>query len=337
MSTNNPTTPETSVMFSLAELADIEEERVREEAAQRAAIAAERAVAERKRLEAERDAEQARIAGEITRREQKERERAEQKARDEARARAEMEIARIEAEGKARLLAENAQRQHELELMRVKQQGGSTRLRRALAAVVGVVVLGGAAAGWAVNGRFGKLEGESQRLRSDRWGQSQAFEEALNTTRTALSKRHDKLKERATGIVTEQARSRAEAARSAIEASGLTTPSLHAYAESLDVLASRVALEEQLAQADKRLADLTKWANTAKKRQLVAKVKPASRAAHRADTDEAAVKAFCKENIAHYKMPAHVRFKDELPMTVTGKPQKFIMSDLMAKELGMTT
>lgn len=54
-----------------------------------------------------------------------------------------------------------------------------------------------------------------------------------------------------------------------------------------------------------------------------------------ADLDEAAVKAFCKENIAHYKMPAHVRFKDELPMTVTGKPQKFIMRDLMSKELGL--
>ncbi len=41
-----------------------------------------------------------------------------------------------------------------------------------------------------------------------------------------------------------------------------------------------------------------------------------------AEIDEAAVKAFCKENIAYYKVPAHVRFRDELPMTVTGKPQK---------------
>jgi len=56
-----------------------------------------------------------------------------------------------------------------------------------------------------------------------------------------------------------------------------------------------------------------------------------------ADLDEAAVKAFCKDNIAHYKVPAHVRLKDELPMTVTGKPQKFIMSDLMCKDLGITT
>ena len=54
-----------------------------------------------------------------------------------------------------------------------------------------------------------------------------------------------------------------------------------------------------------------------------------------AEIDEDAVKAFCKENIAYYKVPAHVRFKDELPMTVTGKPQKFIMSELMAQELGL--
>jgi len=30
-----------------------------------------------------------------------------------------------------------------------------------------------------------------------------------------------------------------------------------------------------------------------------------------------------------------VRFKTELPMTVTGKPQKFIMRDLMIEELGL--
>ncbi len=47
------------------------------------------------------------------------------------------------------------------------------------------------------------------------------------------------------------------------------------------------------------------------------------------------IKAFCKRNIAHFKMPAHVRFKDELPMTVTGKPQKFIMRDQMMATLGL--
>ncbi len=47
------------------------------------------------------------------------------------------------------------------------------------------------------------------------------------------------------------------------------------------------------------------------------------------------IKAFCKGQIAHYKVPYYVRFKRELPMTVTGKPQKFIMRDAMIEELGL--
>jgi len=34
---------------------------------------------------------------------------------------------------------------------------------------------------------------------------------------------------------------------------------------------------------------------------------------------------FCKGQIAHYKVPRYVRIQDELPMTVTGKAQKFKM------------
>lgn len=45
------------------------------------------------------------------------------------------------------------------------------------------------------------------------------------------------------------------------------------------------------------------------------------------------IRTFCKVNIAHYKVPVHVRFKAELPMTVTGKPQKFVMRDAMIKDL----
>jgi len=51
---------------------------------------------------------------------------------------------------------------------------------------------------------------------------------------------------------------------------------------------------------------------------------------------EEEVKAFCKGQIAHYKVPRYVRFKTELPMTVTGKPQKFVMRDMMVEELGIT-
>ncbi len=38
---------------------------------------------------------------------------------------------------------------------------------------------------------------------------------------------------------------------------------------------------------------------------------------------------FCTDQITHFKIPRHVRIVDELPMTVTGKPQKFIMREQM--------
>jgi fatty-acyl-CoA synthase len=47
------------------------------------------------------------------------------------------------------------------------------------------------------------------------------------------------------------------------------------------------------------------------------------------------VREFCRDQIAHYKVPRHIRFVDEFPMTVTGKMQKFIMRDRMTAELGV--
>jgi fatty-acyl-CoA synthase len=49
------------------------------------------------------------------------------------------------------------------------------------------------------------------------------------------------------------------------------------------------------------------------------------------------VKAFCKDQIAHYKVPRYVRFVDEFPMTVTGKMQKYLMRATMAGELGLSS
>ena len=47
------------------------------------------------------------------------------------------------------------------------------------------------------------------------------------------------------------------------------------------------------------------------------------------------IRAFCREQIAHYKVPRYIRFVDELPVTVTGKPQKFVMREAMMRELGL--
>ncbi len=45
------------------------------------------------------------------------------------------------------------------------------------------------------------------------------------------------------------------------------------------------------------------------------------------------IRGFCQGQIAHYKVPRHVRFVTEFPMTVTGKIQKFAMREAMAKEI----
>ena len=48
---------------------------------------------------------------------------------------------------------------------------------------------------------------------------------------------------------------------------------------------------------------------------------------------EESIREFCRGQIAYYKIPRYVRFVDELPMTVTGKPQKFVMRDRMVEML----
>ena len=45
------------------------------------------------------------------------------------------------------------------------------------------------------------------------------------------------------------------------------------------------------------------------------------------------IRHFCEGQIAHYKIPRYVRFVEELPMTVTGKAQKFVMREKMIAEL----
>jgi fatty-acyl-CoA synthase len=45
------------------------------------------------------------------------------------------------------------------------------------------------------------------------------------------------------------------------------------------------------------------------------------------------IKAFCKDQITHVKIPRHIRFVSEYPMTVTGKIQKFVMRDEMLASL----
>jgi fatty-acyl-CoA synthase len=51
---------------------------------------------------------------------------------------------------------------------------------------------------------------------------------------------------------------------------------------------------------------------------------------------EAELQEYCRDKIAHYKIPRYFKFVTEFPMTVTGKVQKFVMRDKSIEELGLT-
>jgi fatty-acyl-CoA synthase len=51
-------------------------------------------------------------------------------------------------------------------------------------------------------------------------------------------------------------------------------------------------------------------------------------------SDEA-FRAMCKGHIAHFKIPRYWMIVDELPMTVTGKVQKFKIREMAVRELGL--
>src|SRR3984957_3185982 len=54
-----------------------------------------------------------------------------------------------------------------------------------------------------------------------------------------------------------------------------------------------------------------------------------------ASLTEAGVRDFCRDRIAHYKIPRYVKLVDSFPMTVTGKVQKYKMRDAAIEELGL--
>ena len=45
------------------------------------------------------------------------------------------------------------------------------------------------------------------------------------------------------------------------------------------------------------------------------------------------IREFCKDRIAHFKIPKHIWFVDEFPMTVTGKLQKFRMREIAIEKM----
>lgn len=138
---------ESSVLFSLKELMNLEEDRIKaeEDDRRRTAEAAERA-----RIQAEqsaRAAEEARIAAEEERRRQEDLRKNEEAARLEAIRQGEVEKARLDAEQRARMEAMASQQAQERQLAEIKNDQSKRKLRNLLigggAAAALVVGLGG--------------------------------------------------------------------------------------------------------------------------------------------------------------------------------------------------
>jgi fatty-acyl-CoA synthase len=50
---------------------------------------------------------------------------------------------------------------------------------------------------------------------------------------------------------------------------------------------------------------------------------------------EEEIREFCRGRIAHFKVPQHIRFVDDFPMTVTGKVQKYRIRQIEIQDRGL--
>lgn len=287
-----PSTPETSVLVSLSELAEIEEERIREEEMQHARARAERDRERRLSLERHREEEAQRLRTERQARAQREQQRAEARARAEARRQAAVEVARIEAEAKARLEAENVMRAHELALLRARSEGGSRRLQRVLGAALGLVLCAGAGLGYHLQAQVTQLEGQALRLSAGQRSAEESHRRALKATLTALERRQAILAGRGAGAVPEQVLVAGRIASEANDGGALAPPKLESYREALD--AWQVALDRRgrLTQLDARRADLVAWAAAQRQAERADAARAAGKRARAANADEAALDAY---------------------------------------------
>jgi hypothetical protein len=136
------------VLFSLAELQLIEHERVAAERAEQQEARARRDL-EHRQAEQERErSERERILAERAAFDGRARDEAESQARVRAREQSALEVARIEAEAKVRLAAEERARSHELALLRMRTHSTLYRACVGLGIALGVVVSAAAAGTW---------------------------------------------------------------------------------------------------------------------------------------------------------------------------------------------
>jgi hypothetical protein len=289
MSPRSPS--DTSVTFSLAELAKLEEERVRDEE-RRHAAAKDRAVREARAAEAaRRDAEAQRRAADEEARARRERAEAEEQARRSARERADMDVARIQADARVKLDADNAARAHELAVLRARAGSGGGRAVSVLAAALALVMVASGVATYRATTRAATLELEVGDLRDGQQALARERERAKATELSALERRYAGAVARYGAHDADEARAVADTARTAAAATPLDQDRLRAFADALDALDARHAAALRVASLDRRRDDLLAWAGASKRSDATAAVRAAAVRA-RALGDEGAAQRY---------------------------------------------
>ncbi len=169
---------ESSVLFSLKELMNLEEDRIRQEESERRrqadAAEAARADAERK----SRDAEEQRLRAEDERRRQEEQRGREETARLDAIRHAEVEKARVEAENAARMEGLRRQQEHERQIAVIAQDKSKKNLKLAAFGIGFVLLVVAVGGGVAIKSQSDAAALESARHKSE-LAEKQAASDAL--------------------------------------------------------------------------------------------------------------------------------------------------------------
>src|SRR5262245_30393641 len=285
---------ETSVTISLADLAKIEEKRVRDEETERARTREREARARHATEQKRRAEEEARLAAMEEARARQLREAALEKGLLDAREKAAIEIARIDAEARARLETENAARGHELSVFRTRRETGRRRREIFLASALAVFLFGGAVAANEASTRLTKAQQSAEELREGQRAFSRERDDAKRTELDALDRRLEALSARPGAKSAEEARKIAEVARVGLDPNALDHGRLRAFADAIDAFGARVDAVEKLAGLDRRFADLTAWAASVRRSDATAAAKSAGLRARSSTAGPEAIAAYDK-------------------------------------------
>jgi colicin import membrane protein len=180
---------ESSVLFSLKELMNLEEDRIKQEDDERK----RKEEAEKQaRLDAERrarEAEEARLQSDAERRRQEEQRQREEQARLEAIRQAEVEKARHDAENQARLRAMQQQQDHERQLAALSQDKKKKQLTWMVVGIGAVLIFGGIGGGYA----FYSSQQESQRIQKLKDAEIAAKQAQLDKLMADLKTQQDQM------------------------------------------------------------------------------------------------------------------------------------------------